>query len=74
MIGLTDFEMYNSIFNITEENSNFEVYKFPVENIGGVSYTKFRDEIEKDLGISDISATDLEDDIITPIIIKKYRE
>ena len=25
MIGLTSLEVYNSIFNITEENNNFEV-------------------------------------------------
>ena len=25
MIGLTDLEVYNSIFNITEENSKFEL-------------------------------------------------
>ena len=29
MIGLTDLEVYNSIFNITEENNKFELYKFP---------------------------------------------
>ena len=74
MIGLTSLEVYNSIFNITEENNNFELYKFPGEKSGGVSYQKVRDEIEKDLDISDITATDLEDDIIGPIIIKDYRE
>ena len=29
MIGLTDLEVYNSIFNITEGNNKFELYKFP---------------------------------------------
>ena len=33
-----------------------------------------RDEIEKDLEISDITATDLQDGIIGPSIIKEYRE
>ena len=74
MIGLTDLEIYNSIFNITEENNKFELYKFPDEKAGGISYIKFRDEIEKDLGISDNTATDLQDDIIAPIIIKEYKE
>ena len=37
MIGLTDLEVYNSIFNITEEKNNFELYKFPDEKAGGVS-------------------------------------
>ena len=47
MLGLTDLEVYNSIFNITEENNKFELYKFPDEKAGGISYTKVKDEIEK---------------------------
>ena len=74
MVGLTDLEVYNSIFNITEENNKFELYKFPDEKAGGISYEKVRDEIERDLDISDITPTDLQDDIIAPIIIKEYRE
>ena len=74
MIGLTDLEVYNSIFNITEENNNFKLYKFPDEKAGGVTYKKVRDEIEKDLDIEDITAADLQDDIIGPIIIEEYRE
>ena len=73
MIGLTDLEVYNSIFNITEENK-FELYKFPDEKSGGVSYQKVRDEIEKDLDISDVTAADLQDDIIAPNIIEEYKE
>ena len=74
MIGLTDLEVYNSFFNITEENNKFELYKFPDEKAGGISCTKVRDEIEKDLDILDITATDLQDDIIGPIIIEEYKE
>ena len=74
MIGLTDLEVYNSIFNITEENNKFELYKFPDEKAGGVTYEKVRDEIERDLDIEDITATDLQDDIIAPIIIEEYKE
>ena len=74
MIGLTDLEVYNSIFNITKQNNKFELYNFPDEKSGGVSYEKVRDEIERDLDISDITATDLQDDIIGPIIIEEYRE
>ena len=74
MIGLTDLEVYNSIFNITEENNKFAVYKFPDEKSGGVTYTKVRDEIEKDLDIENITATDLQDDIIGPIIIEEYKK
>ena len=74
VIGLTDLKVYNSIFNITEKNNKFELYKFPYEKAGGVTYEKVRDEIEKDLDISDITAADLQDDIIGPIIFEDYRE
>ena len=69
MIGITNLEVYKSIFNIIEENNKFELHKFPVENSGGVTYEKVRDEIEKDLDIEDIIAADLQDEIIAPIII-----
>ena len=74
MIGLTDLEVYNSFFNLTEENNKFELYNFPEEKAGGISYTKVRDEIEKDLDVSDITASDLQDDIIGPIVIEEYKE
>ena len=74
MIGLTDLELYNSIFNITEENNKFELCILRYEKRRGVSSEKVRDEIERDLNISDITATDLQDGIIAPIIIKEYRE
>ena len=74
MLGLVDLEVYNSIFNITEENNNFELYIFPDEKAGGISYTKVRDEIERDLDISDITAADLQDDIRRSIIIDEHRE
>ena len=73
MIGLTDLEVYN-IFNITEENNKFELYKFPDEKAGSVTYEKVRDEIERDLDIENITATDLQDDIIAPNIIEEYKE
>ena len=74
MIGLTDLEVYNSIFNITEENNKLQLYKFPDEKSGGVSYIKVRDEIEKDLDIEDITAADLQDEIMAPIITQKYKK
>ena len=74
MIGLTNLEVYNSIFNTTAENNKFELYNFPDEKAGGVTYEKVRDEIEKDLDIEDITAEDLQDDIKGPIIIEEYEE
>ena len=74
MIGLVDLEIYNSIFNITEENNKIELYKFPDEKAGRVTYEKVRDEIEKDLDSEDITAADLQDEIIAPNIIEEYKE
>ena len=33
MIGLPELEVYNSIFNITEENNKFKLYKFLIRII-----------------------------------------
>ena len=74
VVGITDLQVYISIFNITEENNEFEHYKFPDENLGSISYEKFRDEIERDLDISDSTPADLQEEIIAPIIIKEYKE
>ena len=74
MIRLTNLEVYKSNFNITEESIKFDLYIFPDEKAGDISYTKVRDEIEKDLDISDITATGLNDEIIGPIIFDKYKE
>ena len=41
---------------------------------GGVLYEKVSDEIEKDLEITDITATELQNEIIGPIISKEYTE
>ena len=74
MIGLVDLEVYIFVFKITEENNKFKLYNFPDEKAGGVSYEKVRDETEKDLDIEDITAADLKDKIIGPILIEEYRE
>ena len=73
MIGVTSLEVYNSNFNITEENNKFRLYLFLDEEAGGILYEKVRDNIERDLDFSDITAIDIEDDIIDPIIIEEYR-
>ena len=62
------------IFNINTTNNKFKFYKLPDETTGGISYTKLRDEIGKDLDISDITAAGLQDDILGPVIFEEYRE
>ena len=74
MIRLTSLEVYSSIFKITNENNKFELCKSADENRGGVSYERIRDEIERHLNISEITATKLQDDILRPILIEEYRE
>ena len=74
MIGLTNLEVYSSIFNVTEANNKFELYKFLDDKAGGVSFEKVRDQIERDSDISDTTASDLQDEIIGPINIKENRE
>ena len=66
--------MYNFIFNIAEEKNEFEIYKFPDSKSGGISQEKVRDEVEKDLRFSVLTATDLQDDIIGPVIFEEYRK
>ena len=73
MIGLINLEVYNYIFNLTEENNKFELNNFPDQRSDGVSYVKVGDEIERDLDISDITVTDLKDEIIAPNLIEEYR-
>ena len=68
MLGLVDWEVYNSIFNITKQKKTIEFYKFLDERVGGVSYEKIRDEIEKDLDSSNFTDSDLQDERIGPII------
>ena len=70
MIGLTDLEVYNFIFNINRTTNIFRLYEFLDEKAGGVSVEKVRDEIERELDTSEITASDLKDDIIAKIIIK----
>ena len=65
-LGLTSLEVYNSFFNITEENDAYYVYIFPDSNKRGLIYEKVRDQVEKDLENSDITATDLQDETIGP--------
>ena len=44
MIGLTDLQVYNSIFNITEENKNFEIYRDTSTKFG---FLELKDELEE---------------------------
>ena len=73
MIGLTNLELYNSNFNITEEKAHSNFINFLILRL--VVFHMKKSEMKlKDLGSSDITAVDLQDDIIGPIIIDEYRD
>ena len=69
MIGLRDLEIYNSIFNITEENNKFELYR---DSSNKFEFLELKDELEEILNISHISQGHLDDEIIGPRIIDEF--
>ena len=70
MIGLTDLEVYNSIFNITgENNGRFELYRDTSDKFG---FLELKDELEEILNISIITNEHLDDEIIGPRIIDEF--
>ena len=69
MLGLVNLEVYNSIFNITEENNKFEIYGDMSDNFG---FLQLKDEIEEILDISHITDDHLNDEILGPRIIDEF--
>ena len=69
MIGLINLEVYNSIFNITEENNNFELYRDTSAKFG---FLELKDELEEILDISHITNKHLDDAILGPRIIDEF--
>ena len=71
MIGLTNLEVYNSIFNITEENNKFEIYRDTPTNF---QFLDLKDELEEILGIPHITREHLLDDETASRIIDEYHK
>ena len=69
MIGLTNLEVYNSIFNITEENNKFEIYRDMTAKFG---FFELKDELEEILNISHITIEHLDAEILGPRIIDEF--
>ena len=69
MVGLIDLEVYNSIFNITEENNKFEIYRDTSKPFG---FIELKDELEEILNIPHITPKHLQDDKIGPRIIDEF--
>ena len=71
MIGLTDLEVYNSIFNITEENNKFEIYR---DTPTKFQFLDLKDEIEEILNIPHITREYLLDDETASRNIDEYHK
>ena len=69
MIGLTDLEVNNSIFNITEEINKFEIYRDTSNKFG---FLELKNELEEIFNIPHISQEHLEDDVIGPRIFDEF--
>ena len=71
MIGLTNLEVYNSIFNITEENNKFEIYR---DTPTKFQFLDLKDELEEILGVPHITREHLLDDETASLIIDEYHK
>ena len=69
MLGLVDLEVYNSIFNITEENNKFEIYRGKDDKFG---FLELKDELEEIFNIPHITIEHLDDEILGPRIIDEF--
>ena len=70
MTGWTSLEVYNSIFNIAQENNNFKLYTDAIDKF---SFTEIKDELEENLDVSSSSHEHIQDKIIGPRNIKAFK-
>ena len=69
IIGLTDLEVYNSIYNITEGNNRFEIYRDTSKKFG---FLELKDELEEILNIPHITREHLDDEILGQRMIDEF--
>ena len=69
ILGLTDLEICNSIFNITEESNKFEIYRDTSTKFG---FLKLKDDLEEILKFPHITPEHLQDDEIGPHIFDEF--
>ena len=69
MVGLTDLEIYNSIFNINHNNNKFELY---TDTFDEFSFEELEDELEEILNIPNFTDDFSEDKSTAERIIKAY--
>ena len=68
MLGLVNLEVYTSIFNISEENKKFELYR-DSDNFG---FLELKNELEKIRNIPHITNEHLDEEVLGPRIIDEY--
>ena len=66
---MVDLEVYISLFNITEENNKFDIYRDTSKKFG---FLVLKDELEEILNISHITPEHLQDEVLGPRIIDEY--
>ena len=71
MLGLVDLELYNSIFNVADENKKFEIYR---DTLTKFQFLDLKDELEEILGIPHITREHLLDDETASRIIDEYHK
>ena len=71
MIGLTSLELYNSFFNITEENNKFELF---TDNFDEFSLAELKNEFDEFLSISDNTPSHLQRETKGPRNIQAYKK
>ena len=71
MIGLTTLEVYNSIFNVTEE---INIYELHTDTFDEFSFAHLKDGLEQIFSISDITTKHLRHEKIEPRTIQAYRK
>ena len=72
MIGFIGLQVYNSIFNITEENNKFELFTGYLDD--EFSFIELEDKVAEVFGLSNISPKHLQHEIRGPNIIETYRK
>ena len=71
MLGLVNLQVYNSIFNITEANNKFEIYR---DTPTKFQFLDLKDELEEILGIQHITREHLLNDETASRIFDEYHK
>ena len=61
MLKLMSLEVYNSVFDIREEKTNFELY---TDTFDELSFEKIKGEVDEIVSCSNVSQEDIQDEII----------